>query len=268
MEHTCKSCGNKFDGLYCNRCGEKVIIPRDRSFKAVVNQVVRAVTLTDNKILRSVGLMLVRPGVLSREFAEGRRMKYLNPVSVFFVLNLIYFFFPLIQLFNASLHTQLLSWFGSWLRGPLGQAVIRQGVDLSTFTLLYNIKTVGLAKLLVMIFVLLASLPLNLIYRKHNRFFSDHVDYMVEVACFNLLVNAIGLTLLINLTGLGDQVNELTLTLIFIGTNLYFLLRSGYQFYYETGWRLAIKTILMIGVMKLALEVYRLILFFLTIWTM
>ncbi|MFN5168310.1 MAG: DUF3667 domain-containing protein [Cyclobacteriaceae bacterium] len=265
---TCRSCGNEFEGNYCNQCGEKVLVPSDRSFRSLLNTITRAVTFADNKFVDTLLLVLRKPGFVSSEIAEGRRVNYLAPISLFFVLNLIYFLFPLIQLFNASLNTQLLSLFGAWLRGPLTGAVLRQGVNLETFTLLYNLKTVGLAKLLVMVFVLLASLPLNLLYRKSNRFFTDHVGYMIEVACFNLFVNAILLTILINLTGLGAQLNELTLTMVFIVTNLYFLLRSGYAFYAEGSWRLAIKSVLMIGVMKLALEVYRLILFFLTIWTM
>ena len=264
----CKSCGNAFEGNYCNQCGEKVLVPADRSLRALLNNIARAITFADNKFVHTLGLMLRKPGFVSAEFAEGRRVKYLPPISVFFVLNLIYFFFPLIQLFNASLNTQLLSLFGRWLRGPLTTAVLQIGVNLETFTLLYNLKTVGLAKLMVMLFVLLASLPLNVLYRKSNRYFTDHVDYMVEVACFNLFVNAIVLTLILNLTGLGNRVNELTLTIIFIMTNLYFLIRSGYTFYTESSWRLVIKSVLMIGLMKLALEVYRLILFFLTLWTM
>src|SRR5205823_398633 len=117
-------------------------------------------------------------------------------------------------------------------------------------------------------FVVVGSLPLNLLFRKRNKYFTDHVDYMVELACFNLFVNAIILSLFAGFTGFGKYLDELVLTGIFISTNLYFLIRSNRQFYKEKGWRQIVKSIVMILFLKVALEVYRAILFFITIYTL
>jgi hypothetical protein len=265
---TCKSCGNTFAGNYCNQCGEKVIRASDRSFKTFLSNLLVAITFADSKMIKTLWLVLKKPGFISREFAEGRRVKYLNPTSLFFVLNLIYFFFPLIQLFNASLNTQLLSPFRGFYQSIIAHKIVSLGMELSSFSLVYNLKTTGFAKLMVMIFVFIGSLPLNLLYQKRNRFFTDHVGYLVELACFNLFVNAIMLSILAAFLGLGQYLNEEVLTAIFISTNLYFLLRSGGVFYGERGWRLFLKAGLMILFLKVALEVYRAILFFVTIWSL
>jgi hypothetical protein len=137
--------------------------------------------------------------------------------------------------------------------------------DVASFSLVYNQMSTTLAKLMVMIFVIIASLPLNFLYRKKGFFFTDHVGFTVELVCFNLFVNAILLTLLILLLGMGHYADELTLTLIFITTNLYFLYRSGATFYQETGWKLVMKSIGMMLFLKVALEIYRAILFLVTI---
>jgi Protein of unknown function (DUF3667) len=108
-EHRCKSCGNTFAGFYCNICGEKVLLPKDRSFKILLTNILLALTLADGKVLKTLWLVVKKPGFISHEFVAGRRINYLKPVSLFFVLNLIYFLFPVIQLFNASLKTQLRS---------------------------------------------------------------------------------------------------------------------------------------------------------------
>ena len=76
------------------------------------------------------------------------------------------------------------------------------------------------------------------------------------------------LAVIASIAGFGHYLNETMLTAIFVTTNLYFLIRSGSTFYHETGWRLLLKSVLMIGFLKLALEVYRLILFFVTIWSL
>lgn len=274
-QHICKSCGNTFVGVYCNQCGEKIIQPVDRSFKKFLSNVLVAVTFADSKFVKTLWLVLSKPGFVSSEMSDGRTIRYLRPISLFFLLNLFYFFFPVIQLFNASLNTQLASLntqmfapYGSFIREVIARKMISIGLDMPSFTMVYNIKTTSLAKLMVMVFVVLASLPLNALFRKRNRFFTDHVGYSVELACFNLFVNALVLTVLARFLGLGKYLDETVLTVIFISTNLYFLLRSFSTFYRERGWRLIVKSLAMILFLKVALELYRGILFLVTIATM
>ena len=264
-EHTCKSCGNVFVGEFCNLCGEKILRPSDRSFKKLMSNILIAITFADSKFIKTLWLIIKSPGELSNDFANGRRVKHLPPLSLFFVLNLIYFFFPVIQLFNASLNTQLLSPLKEWYKTLIAHKLMSMNMDVSSFSLIYNMKSTSYAKLMVMVFVVVASLPLNLLYFKRNRYFTDHIGYMVELACFNLFINAIVLTILAKFLWLGSVLDENVLTIIFISTNLYFLIRSGKIFYKEKGWRLILKSVLMILVLKLALEVYRSVLFFVTL---
>lgn len=269
QEHICKNCGNRFTGLYCNLCGEKVLGTEDRSFRMFLNNIFLAITLADSRFVKGLWLMVSKPGYLSREFAEGRKVKYIKPLSVFFLLNLIYFLFPVIQLFNASLRTQINSFQGKLTVQTVATKMTQLGFhDVSSFSILYNQKTAGFAKMLVILFVVVASLPLNLIYRSRSRYFTDHVGLSIELVCFNLLINALFLTLLVNLSGLGAHLDEFILTAIFISTNIYFFIRSGRIFYEEKGIRLIMKSLIMIGVLKISLEIYRAILFYVTIWSM
>jgi hypothetical protein len=266
--HTCKSCGHQFTGNYCNECGEKILKPVDRSFKRLLSNITVAITFADSKFLKTLWLILKKPGFVSREFSEGKTVNYQKPLSLFFVLNLIYFFFPVIQLFSASLNTQLLSPLGHYYQALIARKAVFMHLDISSFSLIYNMKTTSFAKLMVMVFVVVASLPLNLLFRKRNKYFTDHVGYMVELACFNLFINAIVLSVIAAFSGLGKHLDELVLTAIFISTNLYFLIMSSREFYKEKGWRLVVKSVVMILFLKVALEVYRSILFFVTIYSL
>ncbi len=268
-EHTCKSCGNLFSGNYCNICGEKVLLAEDRSFRSFLHAIVITITFADNKFIKTLWLVISKPGFLSNEYIAGRRIDYLNPLSLFFVLNLIYFLFPVIQLFNASLNTQLLAPQRELVHQMVAHKMVSLNMrDIASFSLIYNQKTATLAKLMVMVFVVIASLPLNILYRKKNRYFTDHVAFMVELACFNLFVNAIFLTLITKLFGLGQYLDEQVLTYLFVSTNLYYLLMSGINFYREKSWKLAFKSIAMLLLLKLALEIYRAVLFFITLLTL
>lgn len=276
-EHSCKSCGHVFVGLYCNICGEKVIESKDRSFKSFINIVLTAVTLADNRFLKTLWLTIKNPGFLSKEYANGRRVSYLRPLQMFFVLNLVYFLFPVLQLFNSTLRTQMYFLFHSpMVRGMVNQRVLDEGISLTGFGMIYNEKTTVLAKLLIVVFVGLASLPLSLIFRKKNRYFSDHVALSVELACFNIFVNAIllsGVLLMLSKifkwsgTTLGDYLNDTTLTVIFISTNFYFIYRAAKTFYGQTGTSLLIKSVFGIVGLFFALEAYKFMLFFVTFYS-
>ena len=266
-KHTCKSCGNEFIGQYCNECGEKVIEPSDRSFKKFLTNLMVAVTLADNKFFKSLWLIVINPGFLSREITEGRTIKYLRPLSIFFVLNLIYFFFPVIQLFSASLKTQLSTSYGEFAQLVVADKAVKMRIPVQALEVLYNQKSNAFAKTLVIVFAIIASLPLNIFYRKRNRYFNDHVGLMVELACFNLFFNALLMTLAAKFLGLGHYLDDNLLMVIFISTNAYFLLRASYTFYGQRGVKLYVKSLVMIAILKVALEVYRFILFLVTIWS-
>jgi hypothetical protein len=273
-ERTCKNCGNTFHGLYCNICGEKVLEARDRTFKNFIRNVLGA----DNNLLKTLWLVIKRPGFLSKEYAEGRRMKYLRPLQLFFVLNLVYFLFPVLQLFNTSLRTQLyLRTHSALVRKMVFSEIGRDPLTLDGYSLVYNQKSTSLAKLLIIVFVMLASVPMIIVYRRRNRYFSDHLTLAVELTCFNLAVNAIFLHLLVmtlstvlhwtNL-GWGKYLDDSTLTVVFVLTNAYFLFYAGRTFYAQKGKRLIAKVALGLLGLFVALEVFRLVLFLITFWTL
>lgn len=236
--------------------------------------VLASTTIVDNRFLKSLWLTMSRPGFLSREYVDGRRIMYMQPLQMFFILNLIYFLFPVLQMFNASLYTQLnVLPHSNLVRAIISQKLKGEHLTMQGFELMYNDRTTNLAKLLVVVFVVLASFPLSLIFRKKNRFFTDHVAFSVELTSFNLAVNAIGLTLLFVLINKtlhvlhmkGTYLNDLTLTIIFVSTNLYYIFQASRTFYGQKGKRLVIKAFAGILGLFLALEAYRIILFFATL---
>lgn len=278
-QQTCKSCGNQFYGLYCNLCGEKIIEPNERKFSFFLNKVLIATTIVDNKFARSLWLIIRKPGFLSREYVDGRRVKYMRPLQVFFILNLIYFLFPVLQLFNSTLYTQLnVLPHSNIARKIVTQKIHDEGISMQGFELMYNSKTTSFAKLLLVVFVVLAAIPLGVIFRKKNRYFTDHLALSVELTSFNLALNAIFLSLVFWFAnalfkwgdiGWGNHyLNDLTLTIIFVTTNAYQIFSSARTFYSQKGKRRILKALLGVLGLFLALEAYRFCLFFITIWTL
>lgn len=277
IQHTCKSCGHIFTGLYCNICGEKVIEPKDRSMRTFMGNILIAITFADSRFIKTLWYTIRNPGFVSKEYADGRRVHYLRPLQLFFILNLVYFLVPVLQLFNSSLRTQMYFLFhSSMVRELVINHVVEEGLSLDGYGLMYDSKSTAIAKLLMIVFVLLAALPLSLIFKNKNRYFTDHVALSVELACYNIFVNAIFLSGLLWVlsrifywsgSGLGDYLNDTTFTIIFITTNTYFIYSASRTFYQQKGKRLIIKSALSIVGLFLALEAYRLLLFFVTFWS-
>ncbi|NJM25680.1 MAG: DUF3667 domain-containing protein, partial [Bacteroidia bacterium] len=94
MAQDCVTCGTHFTGRFCNICGEKILEQDEKSVKTFLGSVVNALTFADNKLLRTLGTLIVRPGEISASYSKGKRLPYIKPISMFFVGNLIYFLFP------------------------------------------------------------------------------------------------------------------------------------------------------------------------------
>jgi hypothetical protein len=276
--HTCKSCGQRFEGNFCNHCGEKFLVANDRTFKTFLNNFLLALTVTDSKFIKTLWMVIRHPGKLSAEYVEGRRVNHFRPLQLFFVLNLFYFLFPVLQLFNTSLYTQMnLQPHRRLARYLVHEKIGTDPLALQGYSLAYNDKSTSLAKLLIIIFVLLACIPMAIIYRRRNRFFTDHTVLAVELTSFNLAVNAIALSGIVMVasklfhmghSGFEQYLNDTTFTIIFIATNLYFLISAGRTFYNQKGIKLAVKVILGMLGLFVALEVYRLLLFLITFWAL
>lgn len=84
MNIICKNCGAHFKGHYCPNCSQKANSGRLKT-KHVLHEFWHNFTHTDKGYLSLVKAMILRPGVVIREFIEGKRKKYFNPYTFFLV---------------------------------------------------------------------------------------------------------------------------------------------------------------------------------------
>lgn len=77
---------------YCSNCGQKVKeakIP----LKEFLSDFLGDYFTFDSKLFRSVFPLIFRPGFLTKEYINGRRMSYIPPFRVFIFTTIIFFFF-------------------------------------------------------------------------------------------------------------------------------------------------------------------------------
>src|SRR3954467_7770178 len=88
----CPSCGGETRGRFCGMCGEKEVTQHDYSLLHYLKELATAVTSLETNLFRSIWLLLSKPGLLSREYFDGRRVRYMKPLQLFVLLNVVYYF--------------------------------------------------------------------------------------------------------------------------------------------------------------------------------
>ncbi len=89
-DKTCLNCGFQVEERYCSRCGQENIEPKE-SFGHLVGHFFADITHFDSKIFITIKDLVWRPGFLTKEYAEGRRMRYLNPIRMYVFISAIFF---------------------------------------------------------------------------------------------------------------------------------------------------------------------------------
>lgn len=83
MSVICASCGHLVDGRYCSRCGEERLEPGKLTVWHFVTRSLPAEIFDlDGKAWRTLRFLILRPGLLSVEYAAGRRRLYVKPLRV------------------------------------------------------------------------------------------------------------------------------------------------------------------------------------------
>lgn len=77
---TCKNCANTFEGNYCPNCSQKAETHRF-TLKHFAHDFFHAFTHADKGIFFLGKELFIRPGKVAREFNEGKRKKYFNPIT-------------------------------------------------------------------------------------------------------------------------------------------------------------------------------------------
>ena len=75
-EHVCKNCGNNFEENFCNKCGQRDAHRITTSH--VIHDLVHVFLHADKGIFTFIGRIIPYPGIMAKEFIEGKRRIY-NP---------------------------------------------------------------------------------------------------------------------------------------------------------------------------------------------
>ncbi|MCU0449233.1 MAG: DUF3667 domain-containing protein [Bernardetiaceae bacterium] len=89
----CLNCGLRYERHYhyCPQCGQENTTSRI-SFTGLMSDLFSNYLTLDSRMGRTVLPFLFKPGAITVAFNQGRRLRYLHPVRLYILMNLLYFF--------------------------------------------------------------------------------------------------------------------------------------------------------------------------------
>ena len=85
----CKNCGQRFDGTFCNYCGQKSSVRRiDSTY--IIDEVNNNLFQINRGLFYTIKELTVRPGNSINEFLDGKRKQHVKPLSYVLLTSALY----------------------------------------------------------------------------------------------------------------------------------------------------------------------------------
>lgn len=86
----CKNCSANLAGPFCHVCGQQDS-DLHRPFWALLWDLVDNVFSSDNRLIKTLVLLIVFPGTLTKAYMAGIRARFVTPVRLYFVVSILFF---------------------------------------------------------------------------------------------------------------------------------------------------------------------------------
>jgi hypothetical protein len=183
----CVSCGQVLTGKYCSNCGERVLKAEDKTLAHFFEEFIHVLTHADSKFLKSLKYLFTRPGFLTREHISGRRKAYTSPLTLFLIGNLIYLLVLPVDTLNSKYISQTQGQNYSRVVLPIAKAKMREkGWTETQMEEHYNATSAKISKLLLIVFVILVSVPVTILFYRRDAFYYDHLVFATEFVNFGI----------------------------------------------------------------------------------
>ena len=86
----CPNCATQLSGNFCQGCGQAahLHVPSAREF---LHEFIAHYVALEGKLWKSMALLIFRPGRLTRDYIEGKRVRYIEPLRLYLTFSIIFF---------------------------------------------------------------------------------------------------------------------------------------------------------------------------------
>ena len=246
----CVTCGAYLSGDFCSQCGEQKLNPKLRSLHYILSDIIEDLTSVDGKLWQTLKSIILKPGQLEYDYHVGRRVQYLKPITLFFVLNVLFVMFSPISDFYVTLIDQVsLQQYSAYIKPVLLEYLASNQISYEAFEQNYNQLVVVLARSLIILQVPIYALACSLILYNKNYFSGDYFNFSLNFHSWLLMWVIIAMApafifaIFIQLFELPIEPNRIYFLLLPIGISIYLLIAMRRMFkltWLQSLWRVAL----------------------------
>jgi hypothetical protein len=177
-------------GPFCSQCGEKKLSAEDYSIRSVLHEVAEDFAHLDSKILRTLKALITKPGLLSNAYFAGGRSRYTKPLTLFVILNLVFFVVqPHTQLlsYKYSQYTSIESPGSARRRELVREKLVATGEKEQSYVIRFNDRLQEQKKSMLIFSVPALALAMLLVYGWKKRYYVEHLVFSIHVYAFLLI---------------------------------------------------------------------------------
>jgi len=274
-QHTCKHCGNSFTGKYCNKCGEKVYSEHDKSLFHFIGEGFHFITHFEGTFFTTLKYIFTRPGKLSEDYCYGIRKSLFKPISLFFLLVIIYLLFPMFEGLNMRLyyHTHH-NIYGDYAMQKAASLAQEHYWTDQQLTDAFHQKSVKVSKFLLLILLPLTALFFWALTYKKRSYFFDQMVFATEINSVYMIWGFMLLPLLLSafmalyqtITGIIIPVHDEIIGIILYAALLSYVTLAMRRFYkIGLGKAIAFSLLFYVAHFLIVQVIYKFLLFVITI---
>jgi hypothetical protein len=188
-DHHCSNCRRPLSGHWCAHCGQKVLADSDRRFGHLLGQFAHELFHVNGKLPRTLGALLFKPGQLSSAYLEGQRVRYVSPIALFLIINLVYFVSPPMTDFNLDLEDQYqMQPYSSLIQPLIDQRLTSRDIEFERYARSYESANLNLARSLIVVHLPLLALALMILFPRRRMYYAEHFIIATHLFSFLLVI--------------------------------------------------------------------------------
>ncbi|HEX7708389.1 MAG TPA: DUF3667 domain-containing protein [Thermoanaerobaculia bacterium] len=197
----CANCASELHGPYCSSCGQKAADLRV-GVRDLLHELAHELLHLDGKIVRTMKMLVTRPGGLTEDFLDGRRVRYISPIRLYLIWSVVFF---AISLLVPDIRSSI-------VQVDLGTAA-EVGAEEAEADRIGQAVLTWLPRAMFVLMPLFAAITWMLFRRKERRFV-PHLYHAIHLHAFAFFLNSIAV--LLTLAGSGGKIAGAILSMALI----------------------------------------------------
>lgn len=188
----CPNCGAEVNGAYCQECGQSLKDHSDRSLTILIKELFQHAFFLDNRFFITVRYLFCFPSLMTVQFLNGQRKKFLAPIPLFLIFNLLYFSVKPLTDYSLAFYDQVYSQpYSELIYDWVATKMKEKNISEAAYGPIYQRASDNISKTIMIINIPMMAFFIYLMAFKRRRFYYDSLIFafhFFSIVMFSLVL--------------------------------------------------------------------------------